>query len=150
MVKHTGDARDHPLYSASDKLYLEQAIEPLHQETDTCLQFISVALVDRFALNAANDFKKKAQTRLLEEDFESIAIDQLYADIAARIGESLMESLNLQLRQRFLIVPITAAFLQGLNDNLVSSLVSRDSESSRQIFQLLIDEASTVFGQKNQ
>lgn len=141
-VKHTGDMSDHPLYSAA--ITLNQAISPLHQEPDTCLQLIFAALFDQFVLNAADSFLKKSQTRLLEEDFESLAMDQLYADIKTRIGEPLLESLNLQLKQRFLIVPITAAFIQSLTDNLVSSFVSRDPESSRQIFQLLMDGSSGV------
>lgn len=127
---------------------MDQTIKPHHQEEDTCSQLAFVALFDQFALQATNDFKKKAQTQLLELDYESVVMDQLYADMSARIGESLLEALNLQLKHRFLIVPMTAAFHQGLTDNLVSSLVSRDPETSRQIFQLLIDEAGTVFGSK--
>lgn len=142
VVKHTDNMSDHPLYSAA--ITLNQAIGSLHQEADTCSQLIFAALFDQFVLNAADSFLKKSQTRLLEEDFESLAMDQLYADIKTRIGEPLLESLNLQLKQRFLIVPITAAFIQSLTDNLVSSFVSRDPESSRQIFQLLMDGSSGV------
>lgn len=50
-----------------------------------------------------------------------------------------METLNLRLKQRFLIAPLVPVFAQGLTNDLLYCLTSRDSETNRQIFQLAID-----------
>jgi hypothetical protein len=53
-----------------------------------------------------------------------------------------MEQLNLMLKERFFTVPVVAGFMQGLTNDLLYSLTYRDSETSRQIFQLLMDAMS--------
>ena len=49
-----------------------------------------------------------------------------------------MEELNRKLR-RFQVVSLRDAFLQGYTNDLLYQLTWRDPESSKQIFQLLLD-----------
>ena len=57
-----------------------------------------------------------------------------------------MEELNQRIKQRFLIVPQAVAFTQGVSDKLLCKLTSRDFETSRQMFQLLLDSLPTEEG----
>jgi len=50
-----------------------------------------------------------------------------------------MEELNLRLKKQFLLAPITVVFAQGFTDELLDRLMCRDPETSRLIFQLMID-----------
>ncbi len=52
-----------------------------------------------------------------------------------------MEHLNLLFCQQFLIVKTMDIFLQGMTNQLLYSLTCRDRETSKQVFQLLLDEA---------
>jgi len=51
----------------------------------------------------------------------------------------MMEELNTKIRQRFLIAPLAAVFAQGVTNELLFQLTDRDRETSRQMFQLLLD-----------
>ena len=53
-----------------------------------------------------------------------------------------METLNLRLKQRFLIAPLVPVFVQGLTNDLLYCLLHRDSETNKQIFQLMMEEQS--------
>ena len=64
---------------------------------------------------------------------------ELYEQISALAGESMMEELNRLLKQRFLIAPPTAVFMQGLTNDLACRLADRDHKTSRQMFQLFLD-----------
>lgn len=51
-----------------------------------------------------------------------------------------MENLNILYCQRFLIANAMDIFLQGMTNQLLYSLTYRDRETSKQVFQLLLDE----------
>lgn len=53
-----------------------------------------------------------------------------------------METLNLRMKQRFLITPLVSVFAQGATNDLLYCLPHRDSETNKQIFQLLMDRES--------
>ena len=53
-----------------------------------------------------------------------------------------MEDLNLMLKKRFLLAPKAVVFAQGLTDELLARLTSRDPETSKQIYQLFMDTLS--------
>jgi hypothetical protein len=65
----------------------------------------------------------------------------MYRKIGAILGnEEPLEQLNLLLHQRFLIVTPMDGFLQGLTNDLLYSLTSRDVETSRLAVQLRLEE----------
>ena len=68
-----------------------------------------------------------------------ITLQELYQNICCFVDEALMEELNQRLRRRFQTVSLQSAFLQGYADDLLYQLTWRDPESSKQIFQLLLD-----------
>lgn len=130
--------KQHPLYQRIREVYEQQQDSLLYQErhTNFCLLLFSLA-----------DEIMGYYTSLLVEEHErnSTGIDdmvrftELYDQISRLVGESYMEELNKQLQRRFLIVPLALSFAQGLTYDLLCKLTSRDPETSRQMFQLLLD-----------
>lgn len=57
---------------------------------------------------------------------DEIRMKELYEQISYIVGESMMEELNLKLKQRFLIASIAMVFAQGLNNDLIYRLMTRD------------------------
>lgn len=71
-----------------------------------------------------------------------VDLNDLYNKICEVLGgEKEMEQLNLLFCQRFLIARAMDIFLQGMTNQLLYSLTFRDRETSKQVFQLLLDEA---------
>lgn len=70
-----------------------------------------------------------------------IEMHELYMEIGTLLNDySTMARLNDELVKSFRIVTPTQAYLQGVADHLLVNLLYRDRESSRQIFQLLMEE----------
>ena len=67
------------------------------------------------------------------------SLQELYENICGFVEESEMEELNRQLQLRFQVTSTRAAFLQGYANELLYQLTWRDPETSKQIFQLLLD-----------
>ena len=55
-----------------------------------------------------------------------------------------MESLNFAMKRRFLIVPAANNYLQGLSNDYLYSLLHRDKETERHVFQILLDESTNA------
>ena len=71
-----------------------------------------------------------------------VDLNNLYNKICEALGgEKEMEHLNLLLCERFLIAKAMDIFLQGMTNQLLYSLTYRDRETSKQVFQLLLEEA---------
>mgnify|MGYP000868623584 CR=1 FL=1 len=63
-----------------------------------------------------------------------------YAKICGLLGgEEAMENLNTLFSGRFLSVDTMSAYFQGMNNQLSYCLAHRDRETSKQVFQLLMD-----------
>ena len=86
--------------------------------------------------------------RLYEEEMRDrfrevtdfIELRNLYQKICDILGsETEMEALNSLFKQRFIIAPTMAIFLQGATNQLLFNLLQRDPETSKQVFQLVID-----------
>lgn len=78
----------------------------------------------------------------IREFLDIVDLNDLYNKICEALGgEMEMEQLNLLFCQRFLIAKAMDIFLQGMTNQLLYSLTYRDRETSKQVFQLLLDEA---------
>lgn len=140
----SGDSQntDNPFY-CEVKSYIDA--HPLKfQERATKVSVYSSVLSERCLNRMCKDYYErielKAHSVLDVCDFRN-----LYSRISEILGNAeAMENLNLLFRQRFLIVTSMASFLQGTTNELLYSLTYRDKESSKQIFQLLLDEPSLL------
>lgn len=140
----SGDSqnKDNPFYNEV-KTYIDA--HPLKfQERATKISVYYSLLIDRCLDRMCKDYYERiesnAHTVLDVCDFRN-----LYNRISEILGsEEPMENLNLLFLQRFLIATAMASFLQGITNELLYSLTYRDKESSKQIFQLLLDEPSLI------
>ena len=138
-----GIIRNEPRHT--DHAFYEQAKEYidshplLFQEPHTLVSMYCSLLNRDFMKFAAKQFYSKVED-------ESIAVldicdlHELYAKICDLLGgEEAMEKLNLLYRQRFLIADAMTIFFQSMTNQLLYSLTYRDRETSKQVFQLLLD-----------
>lgn len=79
----------------------------------------------------------------ISTSFDIVDLSSLYKTICETMGgEKEMEQLNSLFCQRFLTARAMDIFLQGMTNQLLYALTYRDKETSKQMFQLLLDEAS--------
>lgn len=132
------DCAEHPLY---EKAQAYIAAHPLnYQERCTKLNLYCIALANDFLEYAAGKYYQQ-QNEAQRAVFDIVYLRDLYRKIGALLGsEEPLEQLNLLLRQRFLIITPMDGFLQGLTNDLLYSLTSRDVETSRLAVQLWLEE----------
>ena len=138
ILDNTEKEKDHPLFNRAVNTYLEKRDMMQYQERQTKMNLFYTFMFDEFLPISVGQFLGKAKEDI-SKAYDRPTFLSLYRDIVAEVGEPLMESLNLRLKQRFLMAPLTSVFVQGLNNDLLYTLTTRDRETSRQVFQLLID-----------
>jgi len=140
----SGDPKntDHPFYNEV-KAYIE-AHPLISQERATKVSLYCSILIERCLGSMSEEYYERIESSA-HDVLDVSDFRKLYDRIVEVLGdEESMKNLNLLFRQRFLIVTAMAAFLQGITNDLLYSLTYRDRESSKQIFQLLLDEPSLI------
>lgn len=132
--------KGHPLYNRAVNTHLEKLDMMQYQERQTKMNLFYTLLFDEFLPLAVNQYLEEAKNEI-SNAYDQPTFLSLYRDIVEEVGEPLMESLNLRLKQRFLVAPLASVFVQGLNNDLLYTLTTRDRETSRQVFQLLLDHS---------
>jgi hypothetical protein len=136
--------KDHPLYELVKKYIDDHQL--MYQEPNTKVSIYCSALTSDYLKYAAEQYFEE-----VENNFKSVLdicdLYGLYVKICGLLGsEEAMESLNLLFQQRFLIATTMAVFLQGMTNQLLYSLTYRDRETSKQVFQLLLDDHLPMSG----
>lgn len=132
--------KGHPLYNRAMNTHLEKREMMQYQERQTKMNLFYTFMFDEFLPFAVGQYLEEAKNEI-SNAYDQPTFLSLYRDIAEEVGEPLMESLNLRLKQRFLVAPLASVFVQGLNNDLLYTLTTRDRETSRQVFQLLLDHS---------
>lgn len=130
--------KHHPLYQRIREVYEQQKDSLIFQEKHTNFCLLLFPLADEIMNYYTSLFIKELENESAGV-VDMVCFRELYEQISELVGSSYMEELNKQLQQRFLIVPIALSFAQGLTYDLLYKLTSRDPETSRQMFQLLLD-----------
>jgi len=101
----------------------------------------SVLIADAFMPYAEHSFlsSEKEKRADILDDSELL---QLRDRIVGLIGEKLLNRLDQAIRDRLILAPIAAMFMQGLADDLLDCLIYQDEKTGRYAFQLLMDELS--------
>lgn len=128
----------HPLYHWAQEVYEQGPSVKSFQEHRTRMYLLMALLGDKPLVSALSEFAAEQHSCLLST-IDIVVLRELYGNICCYVDESLMEELNQQLRRRFQMVSLRNAFLQGYTNDLLYQLTWRDPESSKQIFQLLLD-----------
>jgi ribosomal protein L31 len=139
ILRDDAKSNDHPFYEQA-KAFIDA--HPLkYQEIFTRLSLYDAMLSCDYLESAYEQY----YTDLVGDirDFLDIVdLNDLYNKICEALGgEKEMEHLNLLYSQRFLIANAMDIFLQGMTNQLLYSLTYLDRETSKQVFQLLLDEA---------
>lgn len=132
------DPEEHPLFETVRE-YIHS--HPLDCQDDyTQRAFYWAALSGKFTEYVAKQYwytLKEAQ----RVRYDIVALRDLYRQVSMMLGdENEMERLNLLFRQRFLFVPAMLGFLQGVTNDLTQTLIVRDPETGKLIFQLWLDK----------
>lgn len=133
--------KDHPFYDTALNTLITRMDTMRYQERQTRMNLLYAALADKFLPFAVKHFLREAESRI-GENCDIPKLTDLYQRISEAVGETLMETLNLRLKQRFLTAPLIPVFVQGVTNDLLYRLLNRDSETNKQIFQLLMEANS--------
>ena len=141
VIDRGNTEKDHPLYDMALNTLIARTDILRYQERQTRMHLLYTILSDEFLAFIAKHFQQEVDDRL-GTVYDSQKLINLFSRISEVVGEPLMETLNLRLKQRFLLAPLVSVFAQGLTNDLLYCLTSRDSETSKQVFQLLLDSMS--------
>lgn len=131
----SGQERAHPLYQTVSE-YIDE--HPLPDwGFHTSLSVYHAALADVFLRHAAAEYFAERQRAL---DAGVADLRALYWEICVLLGETEpVERLNEAVRTRFLQAAALPVFLQGMNNDLLDSLLHRDGGSGGPVFRLMLD-----------
>lgn len=138
VIDRGGTEKDHPFYDKALNTLITRTDILRYQERQTRMNLLYAILSEEFLPFIAKHFMQEVDDKL-GAAYDSPKLNDLFNRISEVVGEPLMETLNLRLKQRFLLTPLVAVFAQGVTNDLLYCLTSRDSETSRQVFQLLLD-----------
>lgn len=141
VLDRDGTEKDHPFYDTALNALIARMDTMRYQERQTRMNLLYAALADEFLPFAVKHFLREAEHRI-NDNCDIPKLTDLYRRISEAVGEALMETLNLRLKQRFLTAPMVPVFVQGATNDLLYCLLHRDSETNKQIFQLLMDKQS--------
>lgn len=141
LIDQTKKEKDHPFYETGLNTLIAHMDMLRYQERQTKMNLLYATLADDYLPYAVKYFLRETEGAL-GNAYDGPKLTQLYQRISEVVREPLMETLNLRLKQRFLVAPLVMLFAQGATNDLLYCLLNRDSETSRQTFQLLLDGLS--------
>lgn len=133
---------NYPFYQHA-KSYIES--HPVDcEDTFTKAALYAIALTRDYLDTEVSRFLHE-QDQHLKSSLARVDLNELYHQICDIIGEeSGMKNLDRLFRKRFLIITSLAGFLQGMAGDLMFELTYKDLKTSKQVFQLLLDDE--IFG----
>jgi len=135
--EHFREIKSHQFYEKSKK-YIEE--HPLRfQEKCIVRDIYRATLADEFITFAVKKFIEKEKDEL-REVFEAIQLQEYHSKIAYLVGEEKIGRLAELLKSRFLIARPVNIFLQAMTNQLLYCLTKRDKETSKQVFQLILEQ----------
>ena len=97
---------------------------------------MSLLISDDMAVYSSPEFVKQ-QIADFFEHVDFVQLHRLYEDMAAVVGEPLMEALNQELKRRFLIAPTAIIIAKYVGDSTISRLFARDNTTRRIMYQFI-------------
>jgi len=128
-----------PLYDKTLTAIIGKLQIASRNEEYTQLALLYIMMADDFFSDAIKKFARK-QEASLSAALDTVRLREVYGQIISITGEPVMETLNLKLKQKFLATPQMMIFAQEFAFDILGWMVLRDIESSRQMFQLILDD----------
>ena len=132
-----GDESEHLLY-----FEIKEAMEKyrnIYQEYETVRSLTMITVFSEYMKIAVNGYLQETAENL-GNVIDSIKLKEYFDNISAIVGEREMERFNLAIKCRFMIAPVLSIYLQGMMNDYLYCFLYRDRETSRLVFQLLLDE----------
>lgn len=114
-----------------------------YQEKQTKIYIYCVKLSNDFTEYVTEKFMRRIDDNL-RKDMDFSGFKGYYSEICDLICEEKMEELNLLLKNNFIIAPFLKTFFQAIKNQVLFCLIHRDKETSKQVFQLILDEKNNV------
>ena len=138
IVDGTEPEEPHPLFDHVREVYQRYPKIRSFQERRTRLYLLMALAEEELLEHALSRFLAK-QERFLIGSGDIVSLNEFYDKIVCFANQSFMEELNQRLQRRLQVTSMLSAFIQGCANDLLFQLTWRDPETSRQIFQLLLD-----------
>ena len=132
-----GEEAEHPLYSE-----IKESVEKyrkIYQERETVRALAMITVFPEYIKIAVNEYLQEAADDL-GGVIDIIKQHEYFDNIFAIVGEREMERFNLAIKCRFMIAPVLSIYLQGMMNDYRYCFLHRDRETSRLVFQLLLDK----------
>lgn len=136
-VLNGGGDVENPIYSIVKNAINRYATE--FQERETLRSIAAIVAFPEFMKIATKQFVQE-ESDDLSAVLDNLKQQELFRNISVIVGEREMEHLNAAIKRRFLIVPATNNYLQGLINDYLYCFLHRDKETERLVFQILFDE----------
>lgn len=137
VIRGEKENTDRPFYGQVEDFI---GTNPLDcREISTKISLYTALLSGNYIEAMAERFRKELKSDLLEE-FDPVGFQKLRDRLCDELGGTEeMDRIDRLFKQSFQIVFPMAGWLQGIADSLLGDLLSRDQESGRLNFQLLLD-----------
>ena len=133
------DRKSNKFYDNIKKYIDEHPNNYLELDTKSEL-YISNIILD-YSKDIIKDFKEKLVSDSINHNMPDYAIaSERFEQIKEIIGSEKAERLESAIDEAFLICPASLIFVQSLITRLTEGLCTRDPQTSKQIFQLILDE----------
>lgn len=138
ILLHKPKATENPLYDHM-KAYIDA--NPLPYQEDYTKRDVYYSMLSGELLEQAVRLFEEDLTIQFREVVDIVDLRDLYRKLCVALGsEDEMEKLHLLFRQRFIIATPVAIFMQSVTSQLIDALLCRDPETSKQVFQLILEE----------
>ena len=137
MTGHEEQGKDNPFYQQAKK-YVDAHPLP-YQEELTRHNIYYIALANTLSTHQLPQYH--CRTRYLFKTLDIVRLQELYHGIGMLLGDfEPMEQLGESIRVSFQITDYAHIFMQRTVEALLYSLTYRDKETSRQVFQLMLEQ----------
>lgn len=129
--------RKNPFYTQAKEYIAEHPLP--YQEELTRHNIYYVILANTLPMHQLPQFSHRTRPPVCKVDI--VRLRELYREIGILLGDfDPMEQLGESIRASFQITDATHVFMQGTVEQLLYSLTYRDNETSKQVFQLVMDD----------
>lgn len=138
IINQSERGETHPFYEKAVTIFRQHKGILEYQEKYTQVNLLYLTLADEYLSYAVSLFIKE-QKKELSDAMDLMRLRELYVQLSDIVEETQMESLNILLKQHFLIATPIDCYIQGLTNELLYCLLTRDMETDKRGFQLALD-----------
>ena len=129
------DIRNQRLYPEMKKYYDQYLTKYKSSYTAELRTFVAI-----MPLAMKKQFSEGDVTYGVRGFTDTVRLRELYQEISTHAGNKLLDQLIELVKSRFIITPALNVYMQAITDYYLGFLLHRDEVTSKQLFQLILDE----------